>query len=424
MGPAAPAASSPWAAPVASRPVTATVRVPGSKSATARALVLSGLADGPGSITGGLVARDTRLMMDGLRQLSAVVEETGPATWRVQPISQLPDQAVVDCGLAGTVMRFLPPIAALGLGTTRFVGDPAASARPMAPLVEALIQLGARVDDDRLPLSVTGPVNGRRVVIDASSSSQFVSALLLAAPRLPQGLDLHHRGGPLPSRPHIDMTVQALAARGVVVRQTATSWRVEAGPVAAREETIEPDLSTAAVFLAAALVTGGEVTVPDWPDQTSQPGALLLPLLTQMGAEVQRSSGGLTVRGGGRIAGVEVDLHQASELTPVVTALAALAEGDSLIRGVAHIRGHETDRLAALSGGITALGGDCRQTVDGLVIHPRPLRAGLFPCFADHRLAQAGALLGLRVAGVELDDVACTSKTMPDFPQVWKAMVR
>ena len=411
-----------WWAPSSTGPFEATVQVPGSKSATARALVLSAIAMGPGSIQGGLRARDTDLMIAGLNALGARID-VSDAQWSVEPIEQFPAEARIDCGLAGTVMRFLPALAASGPVRAQFVGDPAASARPMEPLLEALGQLGAYVDGTCLPFTVTGPVSRRDVVIDSSASSQFISALLLAGPRYPSGVRVTHRGGALPSLPHILMTVAALEARGVEVGQEGSTWETPCSPVRALDEVIEPDLTTAAVFLASALVAGGRVSVPGWPRMTTQPGARTLDILSEMGGEVLLGPSSVTVSGTGDISGIDIDLNDTSELTPVVAGLAALADSPTVIRGVGHIRGHETDRLLALSTEITALGGDCEETEDGLIIRPRPLHPGVFHTYADHRMAHAGALIGLTVPGVKLDDVACTSKTMPDFPRVWEAMV-
>jgi len=412
-----------WWAPSSAGPIEAEVPVPGSKSATARALVLSGLADGPGSIRGGLGARDTDLMIAGLRGLGARIDDSDPLRWTVVPVKQFPPEALIDCGLAGTVMRFLPAVAASGPVRARFVGDPAASKRPMEPLLRGLSQMGARVDGTRLPFTVTGPVSRREARIDSSTSSQFISALLLAGPRFPGGVRVTHAGGPLPSVPHIEMTVAALRARGVDVLHEGSTWEIACSPIGAMDEVIEPDLTTASVFLASALVTRGKVTVPGWPATTTQPGVRALEILAQMGGRVSRSESAATVSGTGRILGIDIDLHDTSELTPVVAGLACLASGPTVIRGVGHIRGHETDRLAALSTEITALGGDCEETGDGLAIRPKPLNPGIFHTHADHRMAHAGALIGLRVSGIGLDDVGCTSKTMPDFPQVWEAMV-
>jgi 3-phosphoshikimate 1-carboxyvinyltransferase len=427
----------PWAAPLAPAPIRATVSVPGSKSQTNRALVLAALADGPSVIRNGLDARDTRLMRDGLRSLGVRITETGDA-WEVAPPARFSGHVTVDCGLAGTVMRFLPALALRADGPVRFDGDEQAYARPMGPLLEALRRLGATVDSqgDTLPFTVDaggmrpGPAEGPSsapgpsVTIDASGSSQFVSALLMVAARLTDGLDLRHVGPPLPSRPHIDMTVAMLRERHVRIDDSQPDrWLVTPGPIAAQDETIEPDLSNAGVFLAAAAVTGGAVTVPHWPGSTTQPGDAIRDILAQYGAEASFDERGLTVRGTDHLHGIDLDLSAASELTPVVAAVAALADGTTRLRGVGHIRGHETDRLAALATELERLGAHVDPNDDGLTIHPRLLGGAEWRTYADHRMAHAGALLGLVVPDVTLDDIGCTDKTMPEFADLWQAMI-
>lgn len=415
-----------WAAPVAAGPLRARVVLPGSKSATARALLLAAIANGPGTITGPLDARDSQLMRDALRALGTVIDDSDDLVWKIHPAKPIRSGAVIDCGLAGTVMRFVPPLAALAPGTTRFTGDDQAKARPIEPILDALRQLGAEVIGDELPFTVTGPLHGDTATIDASGSSQFISGLLLAAASFPQGLILRHSGGgDVPSGRHIEMTVEWLRARGVqLTHPDKDTWVVAPGPIRAVDETVEPDFMTAAPFLAAAVATGGTVTVSGWPKSSNQPGVNLGALFTEFGASANLDADGLTVSGVGRIHGVDLDLHDASEFVPVAAALAALAITPSTIRGVAHIRGHETDRLAALSAEITGLGGSCVETADGLQITPAPLNAGTFHCYADHRLAHAGAVLGLVQPGIVLDDIACTSKTMPRFPETWQGMLR
>ncbi len=422
--------TSPWGAPVARHPVEGRVVVPGSKSQTNRALLLAGLADGPSTLDGVLGSRDTMLMRAGLAALGVGVEELGPGRVRVDPPGRLhAPGAPIDCGLAGTVMRFLPAAAALAPGTTRFIGDEAASARPVAPVLEGLRQLGVRVRGDRIPFSLEAPeaLSGREVVIDSSGSSQFVSALLLSGARYPNGIDLRHEGPSVPSAPHIAMTCTMLAERGVEVCTPAPDrWVVEPGPIRAMDATVEPDLTNAAVFLAAAMVAGGSVSVPGWPGETTQPGVVFLDVARAMGARVEQDGGTVTVTGVGGLRGIDVDLHAASELTPVVAALGALAEGSTRICGVAHIRGHETDRLAALETELSAVGAEVRQTPDGLVVVGRgvgALHGAALHSYADHRMAHAAALLGLAVDGIGLDDVSCASKTMPDFPQMWSGLV-
>ena len=401
--------------------------MPGSKSVTNRALLLAALSGGPATVSGAPPTRDTALMVDALRALGVPIDVDGEHV-AVGAYGGLRGGGSVDCGLAGTVMRFVPPAAALADGPVRFDGDPRARERPMGTVLDALRVLGARIDGDRLPftLHATGSLPGGEVVIDASESSQFVSGLLLSGGRYEKGVTVVHDGRPVPSLPHIDMSVAMLRTAGVDVDDSEPDiWRVAPGVIAGRDWTVEPDLSNAAVFLAAATVTGGEVTVAGWPERSTQPGVGILPVLEQFGASVVPGPAGMTVRGPDTLAGVDVDLHDVGELTPTVAAVAALAATPSRLRGVAHLRGHETDRLAALAAEITALGGDVEETYDGLVIRPAPLRAGDRPwrAYADHRMATAGALVGLVVPGVLIDDVACTDKTIPDFPGRWAALV-
>jgi 3-phosphoshikimate 1-carboxyvinyltransferase len=393
-----------WAAPEARAPITATVAIPGSKSETSRALVLAALAGGPSVITGGLEARDTQLMRDALRTLGvAIVEDHG--RWEVTPPKTFVGGATIDCGLAGTVMRFAPPIAALAEGTVRFDGDQQAYARPMAPLLGALKRLGARVDGNgySLPFNLTGNPNlpGGDVIVDAAASSQFLSGLLLAGARYADGIDIQHVGGEIPSRPHVQMTLAMLRDRGVEIDDTTPDrWIVSPGAIQPLDVTIEPDLSNAAPFLAAAAITGGTLTVPNWPTATIQPGDVIRDILRQFGARVGLEGGNLRVQG-----------------------IAAFADHTSHLRGVAHIRGHETDRLAALETELSRVGSHVRQTHDGLTIHPRVLGGDLWHTYADHRMAQAGALLGLLVPEIVLDDIGCTSKTMPEFEHLWTKMI-
>src|SRR6478735_638801 len=426
-----------WPAPFAARPVDATVTVPGSKSLTNRYLVLAALADGPSRLRAPLHSRDSALMIEALRQLGATVTEVpgdgafGPDL-EIIPISMDADAAdtAIDCGLAGTVMRFVPPVAALRRGESRFDGDPHARKRPMGTIIEALAGLGVAVTApdggpaSSLPFTVhgSGEVRGGHLVIDASASSQFVYALLLAGARFTEGLHLEHVGKPVPSLDHINMTVAVLRGVGVAVDDSVPNhWVVSPGPIRAFDQRIEQDLSNAGPFLAAALATGGTVRIPDWPEHTTQVGDMWRSSLSDMGATVTLQDGTLTVTGGSEIKGA--DFADTSELAPTVAALCALATGPSRLSGIAHLRGHETDRLAALVTEINRLGGDAEETADGLVIRPADLHAGVVHSYADHRMATAGAILGLAVRGVEVQDIATTAKTMPDFPQLWEAML-
>ncbi|MEU8485182.1 3-phosphoshikimate 1-carboxyvinyltransferase [Streptomyces sp. NPDC048641] len=432
-----PAHTSLWPAPHASGPVFATVHVPGSKSVTNRALVLAALAAEPGWLRRPLRSRDTLLMAGALRAMGVGIEEgVGPdgsgEAWRVIP-SGLRGPATVDVGNAGTVMRFLPPVAALADGPVRFDGDSRSYERPLNGVIDALRLLGARIDDDSrgsLPMTVhgSGAVDGGRVEIDASSSSQFVSALLLSAPRFNQGVEVRHVGGPLPSMPHIRMTVDMLRTVGAQVDTPESGgepnvWRVTSGALLGRDLTVEPDLSNAQPFLAAALVTGGTVVIPDWPERTTQPGDRLREIFTLMGGSCELTEQGLEFTGSGSIHGLDVDLSEVGELTPGIAAVAALADSPSTLRGVAHLRLHETDRLAALTKEINELGGDVTETADGLHIRPRRLHGGVFHTYDDHRMATAGAIIGLAVPGVEIENVGTTAKTLPDFPDLWAGML-
>lgn len=416
-----------WAAPHTPGPLHATVELPGSKSITNRVLVLAALADGPSRIVAPLRARDTLLMAGALRSLGVAVDDDG-TDWVVTPGPL--HGAAVDCGLAGTIMRFLPPLAALADGDVAFDGDPYARTRPMGTLLDGLRQAGVAIDDDgtgRMPFVVhgTGGVDGGIVQIDASASSQFVSGLLLSAARYAKGIEIVHTGeASVPSQPHLEMTVDVLRAAGVAVSAPEPGlWRIEPGSIRPREWVVEPDLSNAAPFLAAALATGGSVRIPRWPQTTTQAGDQLRGLLSAMGARVQWRDGELQVTAGDELLGLEADLHDVGELTPVLAALAAVATTPSRLSGIAHLRGHETDRLAALATEIKHLGGDVIEDAGSLTVHPRPLHGGVWHSYADHRMATAGAVLGLVVEGVEIDGIDATTKTLPDFPGMWTALV-
>jgi 3-phosphoshikimate 1-carboxyvinyltransferase len=443
----APSAGS-WPVPAATGPVRARLSVPGSKSMTNRALVLAALADGSGTIAGPLHARDTLLMRAALTALGATITDkargdAGPAgmipSWQVTP-GQPGAEVSVDVGNAGTVLRFAPPVAALTAVRVAFHGDTRAAERPVGPVLAALRELGAVIDDGgrgAIPFTVRGAgmLPGGAVTVDASASSQFVSGLLLAAPRFDKGAEIRHRGGRAPSAPHIAMTVAMLRDAGAEV-ETRTQgpgrpagppdkWRVHPGVIGRHDVIVEPDLSNALPFLAAALVTGGAVTIAGWPAVTWQPAAQILDLLSGFGAGCAVGEDGLTVTGTGRIRPVAADLADAGESAPVAAALAALADGPSRLTGIGHLRRHETDRLAALATEIVALGGDVSELDDGLEIRPRPLRATgrPFASYDDHRLVMAAAVLGLAVPGIEVANAATVGKTFPAFTQLWASML-
>lgn len=423
-----PGAAGDWAAPAHRDPVDAVVVLPGSKSLTNRYLVLAAIAEDASRLRIPLRSRDTLLMAQALRDLGAEITDApdAPQDWIVTP-AELRGGGRIDCGLAGTVMRFVPAVAALAQAPVTFDGDEQARTRPMGPILGALRDVGARVEDGgrgALPFSVGGGrVRGGSVRIDASASSQFVSGLLLAASRYDEGLTVTHVGEPIPSAPHVAMTVETIRDAGGIVDAQDDSWRVEPGPLRGLEVTVEPDLSNAAPFLAAALVTGGRVRVPGWPHQTTQAGDALRDILDAMGADVSLDRDGLTVTGGDGITGVDLDLHDASELTPVIAALAALAQGPSVLRGVAHIRGHETDRLAALAAELGAAGVGVEERADGLRIIPAPTRASRWHTYADHRMVMAGAVLALATPGLVIEDLATVGKTLPTFADLWGDML-
>ena len=409
--------------------------LPGSKSLTNRALVLASLSDGPSVVRRALSSRDTKLMATALSSLGVKVDTTGPDWW-VTP-GELSGPATVDCGLAGTVMRFVPPVAALAHGPVSFDGDPHARTRPMAEVLAALRTLGVTIDDEgrgALPFIVrgSGEVRGGKVTLDASASSQFISALLLAGARYDEGVDVRHDGKPVPSMPHIDMTVDQLRLHGVDVDDTGPNrWHVLPGPIRAVDVTVEPDLSNAAPFLAAALVTGGQVTIADWPRSTAQAGDALREIISLMGGRAEFTDDGLRVTGNGTINGIDYDLHDVGELTPAVAALCVLANSPSNLRGIAHIRGHETNRLQALTTEFNSLGGNVSETQDGLSIapasspgslHGSSLHGGTFNTYDDHRIAHAAVIIGLAVNDVQVENIATTSKTFPGFAAAWSRM--
>ena len=427
-----------WPAPFrGDKKVSARVVIPGSKSVTNRALILAAQAKSPSLLKRPLISRDTELMVAGLRAMGIAIKDVqvdGDLAWEITP-APLRGPAKVDVGNAGTVMRFLPPLSALAQGDISFDGDPRSYERPLGPVISALEDLGIEIEHDgrySLPMIVKskGQIPGGALTIDASASSQFLSALLLIAPSTRDGIVATHKGGPLPSMPHIDMTVQMLRDFGanVTVDKAANSWSVSAGALQGQDLVIEPDLSNAAPFLSIAMVCGGSITIADWPEVTTQPGDQLREILAAMGANISRGKDGLTITGGESIRGIDIDLHDVGELTPAIAALAALADSPSHLRGIGHLRLHETDRLAALTREINSLGGNVVEDETSLHITPhgamgKGLHGGTFHTYEDHRLATAGAVIGLVIPGVEIENVATTRKTLPDFPGLWQSLV-
>ncbi len=433
-----PADTGPWQAPAAAGPVRAQLRLPGSKSMTNRALILAALADGPTLIANPLQARDTLLMAGALQVLCGSIE-ADPEGWLFWP-TRMDHGAQVDVGNAGTVMRFVPPVAPLAAGDVAFSGDPQASQRPVGPLIGALRSLGVTIDDGgrgAVPFTVhgTGHLAGGAVTLDASASSQLVSGLLLAGSRYDKGLEIRHQGPPVPSAPHIAMTVGMLRDAGAEVEEQGTAtgpgaprpdaWRVYPAVLRPGRVEVEPDLVNSVPFLAAALVTGGTVTIAGWPAHTLQPAGHIVDLLTRMGATCTVGADGLTVTGTGTITGITAGLRDSSEVAPVLTAVAALASSPSVFTGIGHMRTHETDRLAALATQINALGGQVTELPDGLEIRPRPLAAGdgLFDSYEDHRMVMTAAVLGLAVPGIRVQNAGTVAKTFPGFTGLWAQML-
>lgn len=416
--------SSPWAAPRARGPVRGTVTLPGSKSVTNRALVLAALADGPSRLTAPLRARDTELMAAALRALGAEVDDDG-SNWLVRPRPLARTPVRIDCGLAGTVARFVPPVATLGDAPVRFDGDPRMYERPLGPLLRALRALGAHADADAIPVTVHGPIAGGTATVDASTSSQLVSGLLLAGAAMPDGLEVRHVGATVPSAHHLAMTVRMLREHGATVTADAALWRVEPGPIRALDRVVEPDLSSASAFLAAAAATGGAVRIPGWPAHTDQPGAALPELLGRMGCAASVDDGALVLHGPDRLHGLDANLRDVPELALTLTALAVLADTPSTLRGIAHLRLQESDRLAAIAEQLGRVGARIEVNADGLAITPAPLHRCESPLdpHADHRLAMAYAVVGLAVPGVRVADIATTGKTVPGFAGMWERLV-
>ncbi len=418
------------------KPVDISVVIPGSKSVTNRALILAAQAISPSTLRRPLVSRDSELMVQGLQALGiGIVEQDGivngsPEYQLTLTPAAMSGPARIDVGNAGTVMRFLPPLAALATGEISFDGDSRSHERPLAPLIKALEHIGVSIEHEGrygLPLTLhgTGVVRGGEVTIDASASSQFLSALLLVAPSFTDGITVTHKGDKLPSMPHIEMSVAMLRGFGatVVVNEDANSWRVLPGALHGCELVVEPDLSNAAPFLSIAMLCGGSITIADWPEETTQPGDQLRSILSRMGAQISMNDAGLTLTGTGIIHGIDIDLHDVGELTPSIAALAVFADSPSHLRGIGHLRSHETDRLSALTREINSLGGNVEEHKDSLHIAPAPLHGGVFHTYDDHRLATAGAVIGLVVPGIEVENIATTGKTLPDFPGLWKSLL-
>jgi 3-phosphoshikimate 1-carboxyvinyltransferase len=417
-----------WPAPYrGNQAIDSAITIPGSKSVTNRALILAALSDSPSVLHKPLHSRDSALMIAGLKALGIGIQEAANGDLTITP-APLFGPAQIDVGNAGTVMRFLPPVAAMAKGLIHFDGDERSHERPLGPVIAALESLGVLIEHGSrysLPMTINanGQLQGGSVEVDATSSSQFISALLLVAPATKEGITVIHTGTSLPSLPHIEMTIQMLREKGVRVDVGQNRWSVKPHVMQGMNSTIEPDLSNAAPFMAAAMISGGTLTVKDWPEKTTQPGDQLRDIFTKMGASVSRNGNDLSISGSDSIHGIDIDLHDVGELTPSIAALCALADSPSYLRGIGHLRLHETDRLAALAREINSLGGSVIEEPTALRITPTPLHAGIFHTYEDHRLATAGAIIGLQVKGIEVENIETTKKTLPDFPKAWANML-
>ncbi|MFU0663421.1 3-phosphoshikimate 1-carboxyvinyltransferase [Gardnerella vaginalis] len=439
-----------WEAPYANHQLKSCVEVPGSKSLSNRYLILAAMGAKPVVLQGLLRSRDTELMINALSVFgvrSESLNNDGTKLRVIPPedgVFRVPDNAEVYCGLAGTVMRFVAALALFADNSVRFDGDEQAYARPMKPVLDGLEQLGARVEYHGevgfLPFTVTPPSreilknNFKKIVrIDSSSSSQFISALLLVGSRIPGGLELEHIGETLPSMPHIRMTMDDICKAGGTTTMTSNAiWHVKESKITlANAVTIEPDLSNAAPFLGAALIAGGSVSIPNWPLSTTQPGGLLPEILEKMGAKISFEKTGddagiMRVESDGEIKAIpHLDLSAAGEIAPSIAAILAFADGPSELHGIAHLRGHETNRLQALVKELNRVGIVAKELEDGIRIEPSNhiMHGEVMETYADHRMATFAAMLGLRIENIRVKNIATTRKTIPDFPGMWHKML-
>ncbi|MGE3619986.1 MAG: 3-phosphoshikimate 1-carboxyvinyltransferase [Acidimicrobiia bacterium] len=404
-------------------PLEATVRVPGSKSLTNRALVAAALARGPSVLRGALQADDTEAMVDGLRGLGVEVRpDWATDTIEVEGCAGRPpaEVGIVDARLSGTTSRFLLPVAALGSGTYRVDGGVPLRARPMGPALDALRRLGVTVaevgEPGHLPVDLSGgPVRGGAVDVPGDTSSQFLSGLLLAAPAMAEGLEVWLTTE-LVSRPYVEMTAAVVRAFGGDVAESAGSaWVVAPSGYAGTDHRIEPDASAASYFFAAAAICGGRVTVEGLGDASLQGDLAFVDVLARMGARVERGADAVTVEGTGTLHGVEADLADLSDTAQTLAAVAVYADSPTRITGIGFIRNKETDRIGATVAELTRCGVQAVEEPDGMVVWPGSPRPATVETYDDHRMAMSFAVLGLRAPGIRIADPGCVAKTFPGF---------
>lgn len=402
-------------------PIDATISVPGSKSLTNRALILAAMADGVSTLHGALVADDTEAMAGAMRALGAEITldpvETTVVGFGAAP---RPGPRTIDARLSGTTARFVLPLLALGHGPYVLDGDEPLRDRPMGPTIDALRRLGAEVDDgDRpghLPVIVSaGSVRGDGVAVDGQTSSQFTSGLLLSGASLAEGISIDLVGSVV-SRPYLDMTIEVLRAFGVEagIEGERRLW-VRSGGLRATDYAIEPDASAASYFLAATAICGGEVRIRGLGERSIQGDAKVAAVFDLMGAQVSIDNGSTTLRSTRTLSGIDVDLTDMPDMAQTIAATAPFADGPTTVRGVEVIRGHETDRIAAIVTEMRRCGITAEEHADGFTIHPGTPQPARIETYRDHRMAMSFALLGLRTPGIEIADPGCVAKTFPQF---------
>jgi 3-phosphoshikimate 1-carboxyvinyltransferase len=413
------------------RPLDATVTVPGSKSLTNRALLIAALAAGRSVLTGALASDDTRYMAGALRALGIRVEQedrAAGARFTVQgqggrfPVSE----AEIFIGASGTAARFLTAALALGHGRYVLDGVPRMRERPIEPLLMALRQLGATIysqEGTGCPpvVAEAAGLPGEICRVRGDLSSQFLSALLMVGPYAGGGMTVHVEGE-LVSRPYIGITTSIMRDFGVTVLEQGDRYIVPPGVYTAREYAIEPDATAASYFYAAAALTGGTVRVAGLGRGAVQGDLAFVDVLERMGCTIERGADAITVHGPAQLRGVDADMGDISDTAQTLAAIAPFASGPVTMRGLAHARLKETDRVAAVAAELRKLGGQVEERPDGLTIHPSALHAGTVATYDDHRMAMSFALIGLRVPGIRIADPGCVAKTFPDFFERFEAM--
>jgi 3-phosphoshikimate 1-carboxyvinyltransferase len=400
----------------------AEVRIPGSKSITARALFLSACASGLSYLRLPLISDDTEAFADGLAALGYQVQWTGDDVALMgSPAGPPAPSAEVYCRDAGTAARFLPALAAAGHGTFRFDASPQLRRRPVGPMVAALRDLGVTVThsgaDGHLPLTVESDgLAGGAVTLDASVSSQFLTGLLMAAPLTRDGLTITVTG--MVSAPYVDMTVRMMRQFGAKVTRDGDTFTVRPGGCAARSFSVEPDASAASYFFAAAAVTGQTAFVPGLGVDSLQGDVAFARVLKRMGATVEVWPDGMAVTGTGTLHGAEVNMRDISDTMPTLAAIAPFADAPVRIVDVANTRVKESDRLEACAVNLRRLGIEVATGPDWIEIWPGDPKGALIDCHGDHRIAMSFSVTGLRTPGVVLDDPDCVRKTFPDFHAV------